>query len=337
MRTRNYRWWRPVLGILAFLGSYVVAVLIVVFAFVAAGLKLEDLTRLDDLTDPAVLALANASLIVAIPAVWLAWTVHTERLGWSSSVFGRLRWRLMWRYGLLGLAVLGVGILISLAVGGGIGPTTGFDGGEYALLLVVVVFSTPLQSAAEEYVFRGYASQALASWIPSRTTGAVLAALITATLFSLAHAPGDIFTFLDRFAFGLAASAVVWLTGGLEAAIALHAANNVVIFLVVGALGGETSSDIQTGSGTAALIVGLDVLVMSLYVWIVAKTRKRWHPEIASGAAGPVNPADPADRSRSDASPGPAPPSWAGTPPVGAGQPSYPPPEYAPAPHSGPY
>jgi hypothetical protein len=88
MRTRNYRWWRPVLGILAFLGSYVVAVLIVVFAFVAAGLKLEDLTRLDDLTDPAVLALANASLIVAIPAVWLAWTVHTERLGWSSSVFG---------------------------------------------------------------------------------------------------------------------------------------------------------------------------------------------------------------------------------------------------------
>jgi len=288
MRTVNYRWWRPVLGILSFVGAYVVAVFIVTFGFVAGGFDLQDLTRLDDLTDPTVLALANASLIVAIPAVWLAWVVHTERFGWASSVVGRIRWPLLWRYGLLGLAVIGVGIVLSLAVGGGIGPTSGYDGAEFAVLLTVVVLSTPLQSAAEEYVFRGYASQAIASWIPSRTTGVVLAALITATLFSLAHAPGDVFTFLDRFAFGLAASVVVWLTGGLEAAIALHAANNVVIFLVVGALGGETSSDIQTGSGTAALIVALDVLVMGIYVWIVAKTRRRWHPELLSRASGPA-------------------------------------------------
>lgn len=322
MRTVNYRWWRPVLGILAFVGSYVVAALIVTFAFLAGGLQV-DLTRLDDLTDPAVLALANASLIVAIPAVWLAWVVHTERFGWSGSVLDRFRWRLMWRYGLLALAVFGVGILISLLVGGGIGPTTGVNGREYVVLLVVVVLSTPLQSAAEEYVFRGYASQAISSWIPSRTTGAVLAAVITATLFSLAHAPGDFFTFLDRFAFGLAASTVVWLTGGLEAAIALHAANNVVIFLVVGALGGETSSDIQTGSGTAALIVGLDILVMGIYVWIVAKTRKRWHPEVLSRAS------DPAEAAIPNASPGHPPPGW-------GGQPHYPPPPYVPAPYPGP-
>ncbi|MEJ7771891.1 MAG: CPBP family intramembrane glutamic endopeptidase [Geodermatophilaceae bacterium] len=328
MRTVNYRWWRPVLGILAFVGSYVVAVFLVVLAFVAGGLDLNDLTRLDDLTDPGTLALANASLIVAIPTVWLAWVVHTERLGWSSSVLGRIRWRLLWRYGLLAIAILGVGILISLGVGGGIGSTTGFDGREYALLVVVVLISTPLQSAAEEYLFRGYASQAISSWIPSRTTGAVLAALITATLFSLAHAPGDIFTFLDRFAFGLAASAVVWLTGGLEAAIALHAANNVVIFLVIGALGGETSSDIQTGSGTAALIVALDILVMGIYVWIVAKTRERWHPEILSRAAEPADPAAPM------APPAHPPPNWGGGPPGWAGQPSYSP-QYAPAPHPG--
>ena len=328
MRTVNYRWWRPVLGILAFIGSYVVAVFLVVLAFVAGGLDLNDLTRLDDLTDPGTLALANASLIVVIPTVWLAWVVHTERLGWSSSVLGRIRWRLLWRYGLLALAILGVGILISLGVGGGIGSTTGFDGREYALLLVVVLISTPLQSAAEEYLFRGYASQAISSWIPSRRTGAVLAALITATLFSLAHAPGDIFTFLDRFAFGLAASAVVWLTGGLEAAIALHAANNVVIFLVIGALGGETSSDIQTGSGTAALIVALDILVMGIYVWIVAKTRERWHPEILSRAPEPADPAAPM------APPAHPPPNWGGGPPGWAGQPSYSP-QNAPGPHPG--
>ena len=104
----------------------------------------------------------------------------------------------------------------------------------YGWLLLVVVLTTPLQSAAEEYVFRGYLSQAIAGWIRAPRAAAVLAALITATLFSLAHVPPDFLTFFDRFAFGLAASAVVWLTGGLEGAIVLHAVNNVLVFLLAG-------------------------------------------------------------------------------------------------------
>ncbi len=305
MRTVNYRWWRPILGLLAFVGTYVVAAVLVTFVFLAAGVQ-PNLLQLDNLTDPVVLALANATLLVAIPAVWVAWVVHTERIGWSSSVLGRIRWRLLWRYAAMALPLMGAGILLSLAVGGGIGATTGFDASEYLLLAAIVVFSTPLQSAAEEYVFRGYLSQAIASWVPSRGVGAMGAALITAMLFSLAHAPGDWFTFLDRFAFGLAASAVVWLTGGLEAAIALHAANNVVIFLVVGALGGSTSSDIQSGSAAAALIVAVDILVMGVFVWMVAKTRKRWHPELHSRAIDPAATA---------VSPPPTPNGWGGPPP----------------------
>lgn len=289
MRTVNYRWWRPFLGLLAFLGCYFVAAVLVLLVAVAAGMDLDPI-RLQDLTDPRVLVLTNASLIVAIPAVWVAWTVHTERIGWSSSVLGRIRWRLMWRYGAVGLAVMGLGTLISFAVATDSGTTTGLDVNTYAALVLVVVFSTPLQSAAEEYVFRGYASQTIASWIPSRTTGAVLAGLITATLFSLIHLPQDFLTFFDRFAFGVAASAVVWLTGGLEAAIALHAANNVWVFLVSGALGEPPSSDIQAEVGTAALIVSLDILVMGLFVWIVARTRERWKPEIFSRAPEPAGP-----------------------------------------------
>lgn len=314
MRTVNYRWWRPILGLLAFIGTYVVAAVLVTFAFVAFGdLTLNDLGQLDDLTDPATLALANATLIVAIPAVWVAWMAHTERIGWSSSVFGRIRWRLLWRYGLLGLAILSAAILLSIVVTGGIGPSVGFDGREFVLLLAVVVLSTPLQAAAEEYFFRGYLSQTIASWIPARRLAAILAALLTATLFSLAHAPGDFFTFLDRFAFGLTASAAVWLTGGLEAAIAFHAANNIVVFLVVGALGGESSSDIQAGPGTAALVVGLDVVAMALYVWVVAKTRSRWHPEVVSRAIEPQPPPWPAP-------PNPAP--YAAASAAGAGSPT---------------
>jgi len=329
MQTVNHRWWRPLLGLLAFLGSYFVAAVLVLLVALAAGMDLDPL-RLEDLTDPAVLALTNASLIVAIPCVWVAWAAHTERIGWSSSVLGRIRWRLLWRYGLVGLAVLGLSTLIGLAFAIDLVTTAGFDPNAYALLVLVVVFSTPLQSAAEEYVFRGYLSQAISSWIPSLTTGAVLTGLITATLFSLIHVPGDFLTFFDRFAFGLAASAVVWLTGGLEAAIALHAANNVWVFLVYGALGAAPSSDIQGDPGTAGLLVAVDVLVMGLFVWIVATTRKRWHPELLSRAADPADPMPPV------ALPGHPGPGWAGAAPGWGGQTAYPPPPYAPTSSSGP-
>src|SRR3712207_8477032 len=58
-------------------------------------------------------------------------------------------------------------------------------------------------------------------------------------------------TFLDRFAFGLAASAVVWLTGGLEAAIVLHAANNVVVFLLAGSLGEGVATESRSEEHTS--------------------------------------------------------------------------------------
>ena len=113
---------------------------------------------------------------------------------------------------------------------------------------MVVVLTTPLQSAAEEYLFRGYLSQAIAGWVRAPRAGAVVAAVVTAALFSLAHLPGDLPTFLDRFAFGLAASAVVWLTGGLEAAIVLHAVNNVLVFVLAGALGdGVATEEVPDG------------------------------------------------------------------------------------------
>ena len=38
-------------------------------------------------------------------------------------------------------------------------------------LLLVVVLTTPLQSAAEEYLFRGYLSQAVAAWVRHPAAG----------------------------------------------------------------------------------------------------------------------------------------------------------------------
>ena len=290
MRSRDGHWWRPLLGLLLFAVVYlvttVVATALVFLAGFATG-ALPDPTAIDptDLTDPGLLLLTNVSLIVAIPCVWLSWAAaHGMRIGWSSSVLARLRWRLLAPYTLMALPTLAAGLLLSVLLGfvAGDWEVTGpVDG--FVWLLLVVLLTTPLQSAAEEYVFRGYLSQAIAGWVGRPRAGAVVAAVLTAALFSAAHLPPDAWTFLDRFAFGLAASAVVWLTGGLEAAIVLHAVNNVVVFLLAGSLGEGVTTD-AVPAGTGVLVVLVDLLAMAAYVGLVVRTRGWLRPEVRTAA-----------------------------------------------------
>ena len=247
-------------------------------------LRAIDLALLD-LVDPATLLVTNLSLILFVPAVWLAWTVaHGMRMGWSASVLARLRPRLLLPYTLMALVTLGPGIVLAIGLGALLEPGS-VTGPVPALgwLLLVVFLTTPLQSAAEEYLFRGYLSQALAGWFRSHRTGALVTGVVTATLFSLAHAPPDFLTFLDRFVFALAASATVYLTGGLEAAIVLHAVNNVIVFLLAGLLGDGVATE-EVPSGTGALLVLLTMLSMAGYVALVARSRGRLRPEVRTAA-----------------------------------------------------
>lgn len=283
MRSRDWAWWRPVLGLLLFGVVYLVAVTVTVIVALLTGIA-PDLDLLD-LVDPATLLVTNLSLIVGIPVVWLAWAgAHGMGIGWSSSVLARLRWRLLLPFALRALITVGAGVgvavVLTVLLGGG-----GLTGPVHSAgwLLLVVVLTTPLQSAAEEYLFRGYLSQAIAGWIRSPRAGAVLAAVVTAALFSAAHGPPDVETFLDRFAFGLAASAAVWLTGGIEAAVVLHAVNNVVIF-VLAALLGEGVATVSVPDGLGYLFLLVTLVSLAAYLGLVARSRKRLRPETATAA-----------------------------------------------------
>jgi uncharacterized protein len=291
MRSRDWAWWRPLLGLfllaVVYLALAVVTAVAGVLGLLAGGVDpgaLPDLA-VDQLTDPWVLLLVNVSLIVAIPCVWMAWAVaHGMRRGWSSSVLARLRRRLFVPYTLMALGTLGVGIGLSVLVTFTVGDeeVTG-PVSSLGWLLVVVLLTTPLQSAAEEYVFRGYLSQAIAGWIRAPQAGAVVAAVLSALLFAAAHGSQDLLTFLDRFAFGLAASAVVWLTGGLEAAIALHAVNNVLVFVLAGTLGeGVATEEVPAGIGIGFAVLSL--ASMGGYVAVVARSRRRLLPETRTAA-----------------------------------------------------
>ena len=176
----------------------------------------------------------NLSLIVLIPlSMLVARKLNRQSPGLLSSVVGRLRWRaLAW------FAVVAVALeLVMLAViqfggielaggerhGGGAAP-------DAVAVIAVTLLTSTFQAAGEEYFFRGYLLQAVGALVRS----SLVAILVTTLVFTMAHgvwpwqSPA---LFLDRFAFGLVAALLVVRTGGLEASIAAHAANNVVTFV----------------------------------------------------------------------------------------------------------
>lgn len=238
-RTWTYAWWRPVVGIvLLLLGMTIVVPLVTVPVLLVGALvegggqgvadAFEGLGTLTAVT-PASLLYLNLSLGGVILWTWgLIRVLHQMRPRWLSSVVPKLRWRfLMVCLGLALIAVLAqfvAGLVVpqdaTPDVTVAINPLNGTTVG----LLVVMVLTTPLQAAGEEYAFRGYLLQALGALAGNRWVTITL----TALLFAVAHLQFSPPLFLDRFLFGLIAAWLVIRTGGLEAAIALHVLNNYV-------------------------------------------------------------------------------------------------------------
>jgi membrane protease YdiL (CAAX protease family) len=257
-----------------------VSVAIVVFAYVfATGGSAADVDRFLTDVGPGSLLLTNLALAAAIPITAVAVLLcHRERAGWLFSVLGRFRWRLLFgcvafAAGLMAVSV-GVGAALPADAGGGLPALDPPPLRELVALTAVFALTTPLQAAGEEFLFRGYLTQAIGSWIPSRVAALLVTAPITATLFALAHGIQDPWLFADRWGFGLAASVLVWVTGGLEASIALHAVNNLAAF-ALGTLTGTLSESVTSTEAPAGAVV-VDLVIVGLFtagVWLWAARR----------------------------------------------------------------
>lgn len=298
LRTPQHRWWRALLGLL--LGGVTVIVAAVVVILVALAIEAVRGNAANPRDDAALnadsplgLLANNLVLVTLIPAAMLAvWAAHRARVGWLASVVGRLRWSVLGRFFVLALLVVVVSFAASFAV-----PPAGFGdidpppAGTLVGLLVVILLTTPLQSAAEEVGFRGYLSQAVASWFARPIIGTLVAGAVSATLFALAHGGQEPALFSDRFAFGAVASWLVWRTGGLEASIALHAANNLVSLGYTASTGSvEEALENSTLGWPYAL---LDIAMMLVFAAAVARladrwglvVRRPWSPSLPGGTA----------------------------------------------------
>lgn len=285
LRTPRYVWWRPLAGLAVFLAVFSVLAVVLTLATIVAELVRtgealgEVMESFGQDVSPLILLGTNLSLAVAIPAAALAMVVaHRLRPGWLSSVVGRLRWGLLARMAGLALVVVVVFTLLSGFVPAGDGTPEVTDVQVASLstwlgFAAVVLLTTPLQAAGEEYAFRGYGQQVFGAWFGTPWVGAI----VTSLAFAFAHGGQNLPLFLDRFAFGLVACWLVLRTGGLEAAIALHAVNNMVLFLLAAAVDGVGSA--ITVREIPWLLVLVDVLQLVAFallaVWFAQRSGYR--------------------------------------------------------------
>jgi membrane protease YdiL (CAAX protease family) len=164
--------------------------------------------------------MALASVAVMLPSILVAVLITGPRpLGHLSSVYGRIRWGWLLRTLVVALIVWVGSILFITLV---LDPTPVKAPSQAMLVGIAIMLAfTPFQAAAEEYVFRGYLMQLVGSW----TKWWWVPVVANVPLFALAHGYSRWGT-VDVAIFGLTASILVLRTGGLEAAIALHIANN---------------------------------------------------------------------------------------------------------------
>jgi len=309
-RTWTYAWWRPVVGIILLGVGLLLVVPLLALPVLIVGVLIEggregfldaflSAGTFQHLT-PAGLLYLDLTLGGMILWTWgLIRVLHQMRPRWLASVAPKLRWRFLAVCLALAVVALLAQFLVGLVVPqsdstdlSGLNPLTG----RSVALIVVILITTPLQAAGEEYAFRGYLLQAVGSLTRRRWA----AMLVTATLFAMAHGLQNFPLFFDRFMFGLIAGWLVIRTGGLEAGIAMHVLNNYLAFGLAVAFGNisDTLNVTEVSWWNIPVTLTQSLVYAALVAWVAGRmhlqtrTRGPDAPE-TSGTAEPTAPVGP--------------------------------------------
>lgn len=210
----------------------------------------------------------DLALACLIPVVLvLARYIQRRSPRWMCSVQPGMRWRYLLVIALVAVVVLNLTQVLSR----GGAPYHFTVPHLWWVWVLAILLTSPLQAAAEEFFFRGYLMGALGSLGANKWMAAVGSALV----FALFHGTQNLWLFIDRFSFGLAAGALVILTGGLEAGIAAHAVNNLFAFGYAVFQGGAATARGVTSMGwqDAVWDVGGFVCV-ALAAWSIGRAMK---------------------------------------------------------------
>ena len=223
-RHRPATWWRALIELVvlvAFVALFAVASVIALG--LAAGSSGRDFEMLVEGGADPLSPLVQVLIIAAIlPAPFLAARIAGRRPSALFSTALRMRWGVFGRALAVVGAVYGAQVLIDAFRGA---PAEATVNPFRLTLLAALLIAVPLQSAAEEFLFRGALPQILGQW----RAPAWLAYLLPGVAFIAGHAYNWI-GLIDIAIFAVCTAVLTWRTGGLEASIALHAVSNSIFF-----------------------------------------------------------------------------------------------------------
>lgn len=283
LRTPGYRWWKSVLAIALIPIAYVVSTFTLTWGLTSVsesfGLSLAPPETPGDgvvTMSPSLLLASNLAIGLLIPvSLGLQRLLFGQPGRWMHSVHGHFRWK---------LALTLAGVLIPVWIIYGIVWTmvnpeaAGVSGppatlASTAVLFVIVLLTSPLQAAGEEYAVRGLLARSFGSFTTQRTVSLLLALLAPNLMFTVVHGLADPLLVVYTFSAGLACAVVTWRTGGIEAAVVLHAVNNTTLFLVASFFSSEVTIDRSSDHGEAMLPGTLLMLLTAAGVWLWAQRR----------------------------------------------------------------
>ncbi len=233
---------------------------------------------------PTLFLANNLVLASLIPiSMLLQWAFFGVRPRWMFCVTGAWRWHLVRRSALVIVPIFllytGGGLVLA-----GASLIEQPPSGETLALLVIIVLTTPLQAAGEEFGFRGFITRTVGSWSARPWVSFALGTTAASIVFALVHVAADPWLISYYLVFAVSMSLIVRATGGLEIAVLIHALNNVLLLGPAVVLSSLAES-FDRGAGSAGPLALVPMAVIVIITLIVL----RWAPrlDVVSAATPP--------------------------------------------------
>lgn len=286
-------WWMYVIGIVAAMFGYFLAQLFMVFPLMAAatnnGLTMSDIQENPHiLFDPEKIGM-NKNILLALLFSMFVFTflgllivirrVHKKTLTSVITAYDKIRFSRFFFAFAVWAAFLIISVLLAYFLNKD-EVKIQFDPINFAFLVLVCVILMPIQTTTEELIFRGYLVQGLSQVFKN----GIVPLAITSILFGLVHmtnpeakAFGWV-TMLPYYAiFGFFLGAITLLDEGLELAMGIHCANNLISSLLITSPNGVLKTDaIFVSASENPGSEFITWFVMALLTFIIFWQKYRW-------------------------------------------------------------
>lgn len=247
------------------------------------------------LTPLTLLASGISTAITALIATVLV--ARLAKIPWRS-VFSHGRkfdWRRLGLYFAVSAVPVGLSVIATALIAPQSTGWVNFEVGATTIVIILVTLvATPLQAAGEEVAFRGAVVPAAGSWFRSVRPAILLGIILSGALFALVHVSFDPWFVSYMFVFTACTVSMGLISGGLEAAMAFHVSNNLVVSILNALFAGNDATVVDRASGSGpgaslAILMVMNVAAVGM-VWLIERRKRSSNGTKVPASAGQVDP-----------------------------------------------